>query len=78
MLFIGGRVKGWGKKRPREEDRESDNESLGDMFRRGEKLPSDTEINEDSIGSEEPMDGISDGDWNMMGAALEREFLGSD
>ena len=30
---------------------------------------------EDSFGSDEPPDEIDDGDWNMMGAALEREFL---
>jgi RNA polymerase II subunit A C-terminal domain phosphatase len=28
------------------------------------------------MGSEDPIDEVDDGDWNMMGAALEREFLG--
>lgn len=48
-------------------------------FRRGEALPSDLDLGEnesaDSPGSEDPPDEIDDGDWNMMGAALEREFL---
>jgi RNA polymerase II subunit A-like phosphatase len=45
-------------------------------FRRGEALQSDLEFEEDdSCGSDEPPDEIDDGDWNMMGAALEREFL---
>jgi RNA polymerase II subunit A-like phosphatase len=44
-------------------------------FRRGEALPSDLEFEDDSCGSDEPPDEIDDGDWNMMGAALEREFL---
>uniref|UniRef100_A0A1B6L9H7 RNA polymerase II subunit A C-terminal domain phosphatase n=1 Tax=Graphocephala atropunctata TaxID=36148 RepID=A0A1B6L9H7_9HEMI len=73
--LAGDHIKGWGRKRLREEGGESDNESLGDKFRRGGELPSDVELNDDSVGSEEPPDEISDGDWNMMGAALEREFL---
>jgi RNA polymerase II subunit A-like phosphatase len=45
-------------------------------FRRGEALPSDLELgDDDSCGSDEPIDEIDDGDWTMMGAALEREFL---
>lgn len=47
-------------------------------FRRGEALPSDLDLGEnesESQGSEEPPDETDDGDWNMMGAALEREFL---
>ncbi|XP_046662876.1 LOW QUALITY PROTEIN: RNA polymerase II subunit A C-terminal domain phosphatase-like [Homalodisca vitripennis] len=77
--LAGDHIKGWGRKRPREDGGgESDNESLGDKFRRGGELPSDVEINDDSVGSEEPPDEISDGDWNMMGAALEREFLEGD
>lgn len=44
-------------------------------------MPSDVELDEGSgasVGSDEPPDEISDGDWNMMGAALEREFLEGD
>lgn len=77
-ISTGEHVKGWGRKRLREDDKESDSEPLGDTFRRGGTLPSDVEMNEDSVGSEEPIDDISDGDWNMMGAALEREFLGGN
>ncbi|XP_069672382.1 RNA polymerase II subunit A C-terminal domain phosphatase isoform X1 [Periplaneta americana] len=82
---------GWGKKGPTkrkrigagtatESDGEEDDEE-DDMpsakFRRGEALPSDLDLGEeeDSCGSDEPPDDIDDGDWNMMGAALEREFL---
>lgn len=42
----------------------------------GENLPSDLELGSNSEGSEDPIDEEDDGDWNMMGAALEREFLG--
>ncbi|GJQ76601.1 hypothetical protein Trydic_g15464 [Trypoxylus dichotomus] len=45
-------------------------------FRRGEKLDSDLDIGDsNSEGSLDPPDDIEDGEWNMMGAALEREFL---
>ncbi|KAK9736853.1 NLI interacting factor-like phosphatase [Popillia japonica] len=45
-------------------------------FRRGEKLDSDLDIGDsNSEGSIDPPDEIEDGEWNMMGAALEREFL---
>ncbi|XP_026470896.1 RNA polymerase II subunit A C-terminal domain phosphatase-like isoform X2 [Ctenocephalides felis] len=36
------------------------------------------EASEGSRGSNDPPDEIDDGEWNMMGAALEREFLGLD
>lgn len=49
-----------------------------ERFRRGEDLPSDLDGDDSSKGSEEPIDPIDDGEWNMMGAALEREFLGLD
>jgi len=41
----------------------------------GEDLPSDLEIGSDSNSEKDPED-EDDGEWNMMGAALEREFLG--
>lgn len=45
----------------------------------GEKLPSDLEMGSDSDdGSHGNEDSGDDGEWNMMGAALEREFLGLD
>lgn len=47
-------------------------------FRRGEPLPSDLDLGDDSQdtpGSDEGVDDVDDGEWNMMGAALEREFL---
>lgn len=45
-------------------------------FRRGEKLDSDLDLGDsNSDGSVDPPDEIEDGEWNMMGAALEREFL---
>lgn len=49
-------------------------------FRRGGDLPSDLDMgsDQDSVGSDPPIDEDDDGDWNMMGAALEREFLGLD
>lgn len=59
------------------EEEEDDDEMPSTKFRRGEALPSDLDISSgDSAGSVEPIDEVDDGDWNMMGAALEREFLG--
>lgn len=56
-----------------------DDEMPSEKFRRGEGLPSDLDCeSESSKGSEEPIDDVDDGEWNMMGAALEREFLGLD
>uniref|UniRef100_A0A1B6DUE4 RNA polymerase II subunit A C-terminal domain phosphatase n=2 Tax=Clastoptera arizonana TaxID=38151 RepID=A0A1B6DUE4_9HEMI len=85
-------VKGWGKKRTRkeinsddEERNEDDTESINSRFRRGAGLPSDIEFGEgsdggldNSLGSDEPPDEISDQEWNMMGQTLEREFLEGD
>ncbi|XP_055687148.1 RNA polymerase II subunit A C-terminal domain phosphatase [Lutzomyia longipalpis] len=63
-----------------ENSSEDDDEMPSTKFRRGEDLPSDLDIgsNNGSEGSENPLDDEDDGDWNMMGAALEREFLGLD
>ncbi|XP_053962975.1 RNA polymerase II subunit A C-terminal domain phosphatase [Anastrepha ludens] len=61
------------------EDNDDDDESPSAKFRRGEKLPSDIEMGTDSDdGSHGNEDSGDDGEWNMMGAALEREFLGLD
>uniref|UniRef100_A0A182QNG6 RNA polymerase II subunit A C-terminal domain phosphatase n=1 Tax=Anopheles farauti TaxID=69004 RepID=A0A182QNG6_9DIPT len=57
---------------------DDDDESPSTKFRRGEDLPSDLDMGSNSEGSDEPIDDVDDGDWNMMGAALEREFLGLD
>lgn len=58
----------------------SDDEIPSAKFRRGGDLPSDLDMgsDQDSVGSDPPIDEDDDGDWNMMGAALEREFLGLD
>ncbi|XP_049963662.1 RNA polymerase II subunit A C-terminal domain phosphatase [Schistocerca serialis cubense] len=78
------------EKRRAKEAFEDDEDLLEDSpcakFRRGEKVPSDLDVDspedEESAsndGSDEPPDEVDDGEWNMMGAALEREFLsGSD
>lgn len=42
----------------------------------GEELPSDLEMGSDSNSGDNQEDDGDDGEWNMMGAALEREFLG--
>lgn len=49
-------------------------------FRRGEELGSDVDFGQDSNseGSVEAQDEADDGEWNMMGAALEREFLSNN
>lgn len=74
-------MRGWGTKRPKmsAENEEDEDETLMVKFRRGEGIPSDIDFGEgSSIGSEDPPDEVSDGDWNMWGAALEREFLEGD
>lgn len=75
-------MRGWGAKRPKvsaEYEEDEEDETLMAKFRRGEGIPSDIDFGEgSSIGSEDPPDEISDGDWNMLGAALERDFLEGD
>ncbi|KAH8269585.1 hypothetical protein KR018_009568 [Drosophila ironensis] len=56
-------------------EEEDDDEMPSAKFRRGEDLPSDLEFGSDSNSDNNPED-EDDGEWNMMGAALEREFLG--
>jgi len=58
---------------------DDDEEDIPTKFRRGGDLPSDLDLGSDSPsdGSQDPND-EDDGKWNMMGAALEREFLGLD
>lgn len=64
-----------------EEEGEGGTSSLDEFpstkFRRGEMLDSDLDFGQDSNSekSDEAMDDGDDGEWNMMGAALEREFL---
>lgn len=54
-----------------------DDETLNTKFRRGEALPSDLDLDYNTEeGTEEDQE--SDGEWNEMGAALEREFLEGD
>lgn len=89
-ILLGEHHHGWGKRNPKKrkraaaesdsEDGDDEDEMPGAKFRRGEPLPSDIEFgDDDSCGSDDPPDEIDDGEWNMMGAALEREFLsGSD
>lgn len=78
-----------GHKRKREEEKNTSEEEGGESsldefpstkFRRGEMLGSDLDFGQDSNSerSEEAMDEVDDGEWNMMGAALEREFLSND
>ncbi|XP_057660801.1 RNA polymerase II subunit A C-terminal domain phosphatase [Diorhabda carinulata] len=56
-----------------------DDESPSVKFRRGEDvndiLDFDQDDTQDSI---DPIDEVDDGEWNMMGAALEREFLSNN
>lgn len=56
---------------------EADDDSPSAKFRRGGDLPSDLDLGSNSGGSEDEKC-EDDGEWNMMGAALEREFLGLD
>lgn len=61
----------------------TEDESPSVKFRRGESLDYDMidmepEETQDSEGSLDPPDEVDDGEWNMMGAALEREFLSNN
>ncbi|XP_065204800.1 RNA polymerase II subunit A C-terminal domain phosphatase [Planococcus citri] len=57
-----------------EDSDDDDDDTISTRFRRGEKLPSDLDIDYNTEeGTEEERE--SDGEWNVMGAALEREFL---
>ncbi|ALC40754.1 Fcp1 [Drosophila busckii] len=58
-----------------DEPEDDDDDVPSAKFRRGEELPSDLEMGSDS-NSENNQEDEDDGEWNMMGAALEREFLG--
>lgn len=60
-----------------DENTKDSDEFPSTKFRRGEQLDSDLDIGQDSNseGSIEAPDEMDDGEWNMMGAALEREFL---
>ncbi|KAH8402123.1 hypothetical protein KR009_009977 [Drosophila setifemur] len=64
-----------GEENNEDEEEDDDDEMPSAKFRRGEELPSDLELGSDS-NSENNQDEEDDGEWNMMGAALEREFLG--
>lgn len=83
----GERIRG--HKRKIEDTKNSSEEEAGGSsldefpstkFRRGEMLDSDLDFGQDSNSekSDEAMDDVDDGEWNMMGAALEREFLSND
>lgn len=58
-------------------ENDSDNdESPADKFRRGCDLPSDLDMGSNCGSNASTSDDQDDGDWTLMGAALEREFLG--
>ncbi|XP_075165552.1 RNA polymerase II subunit A C-terminal domain phosphatase Fcp1 [Haematobia irritans] len=61
-----------------DDEDEEEEEMPSEKFRRGGNLPSDLEMGSDSNDGSDGNnpDEEDDGDWNMMGAALEREFLG--
>lgn len=61
----------------KDEDTEDD-ETISSKFRRGEDLPSDLDIDYNTEENSDEDPGGSDGELNLMGAALEREFLESD
>lgn len=58
---------------------EGEDESPSVKFRRGECVDDMLDYDqEDTQGSMDPPDEVDDGEWNMMGAALEREFLSNN
>lgn len=61
-----------------DDDAERDEDEMpSERFRRGGDIPSDLDMGSEcgSAGSDDPIDD-DEGDWNIMGAALERDFLG--
>ncbi|XP_018333105.1 RNA polymerase II subunit A C-terminal domain phosphatase [Agrilus planipennis] len=63
-----------------DDNESSDSDSPSVKFRRGEDITSEVDMEGDSNseGSIDAPDEIDDGEWNMMGAALEREFLSNN
>ncbi|KZC10842.1 PREDICTED: RNA polymerase II subunit A C-terminal domain phosphatase [Dufourea novaeangliae] len=60
------------------QDDDDDDDDPVTRFRRGENLPDDLDLgdnSQDSVEDLEIMDNEDDREWNAMGAALEREFL---
>lgn len=57
------------------EDDEDEEDDIVARFRRGEGLPNELDLGPDSDDSMEVTANEDDGEWNEMGAALEREFL---
>lgn len=79
IYFVEEHPHGWKEPKPKRRAEDLDEDSPSSKFRRGEALPSDLDLgDEDSVGSDDPPDEVDDGDWNMMGAALEREFLSGE
>nr|XP_023021897.1 RNA polymerase II subunit A C-terminal domain phosphatase [Leptinotarsa decemlineata] len=89
--LTGEYPKGYKRKREEEEEEEKeksileeynsseDEEFPSQKFRRGENVDDVLDFEqEDTQDSIEPQDEVDDGLWNMMGAALEREFLSND
>ena len=61
-----------------ENDDDDDDDDPVTRFRRGESLPDDLDLgdnSQDSVEDLEVMDNEDEREWNAMGAALEREFL---
>ncbi|XP_971974.2 RNA polymerase II subunit A C-terminal domain phosphatase [Tribolium castaneum] len=85
---LGEHPKGFKRKREGGDEAEidlnnstEDDETPSVKFRRGETVDSEVDMepdSQDSDGSVEAPDEVDDGEWNMMGAALEREFLSNN
>lgn len=55
---------------------EDEGETINEQFRRGKNLDHmNLEWGNNSENSVDPPDEMNDADWNMLGAALEKEFL---
>lgn len=84
--LTGEYPRGYKRSRQKRDDLEDDvmdssvDEYPSTKFRRGQQLESDLDFGQDSNseGSAEAPDEVDDGEWNMMGAALEREFLSNN
>lgn len=61
-------------------DESSNDEFPSSKLQKREQLENDLDLGQESNseGSVEPPDEVDDGEWNIMGAALEREFLSNN
>ncbi|XP_050522450.1 RNA polymerase II subunit A C-terminal domain phosphatase [Daktulosphaira vitifoliae] len=73
---LEGYSRGHKRRRSSTDNEEDDGETINEKFRRGKNLDDmNLEWGNNSENSMDPPDEMNDSEWNMLGAALEKEFL---